>query len=68
MICNVLPYGQYAFVTHAPGSTELYIIPNRWWDDFIKWCLCELFDERWAEYQQFFEAYRVVNIKQQSGD
>lgn len=48
------------FVAGAPGSIEKYLIPDRWHKDYLKWCACELFDERWQQWKEFFNPYEII--------
>lgn len=51
--------GNYFFAA-APGSTEVYMIPNDKKVEFLKWCQCEFFDEEWRQWRDFFKPFEVT--------
>lgn len=50
---------KYFFAT-APGSTEMYLIQEWLKDEYMLWCQCELFDEAWQRFADFFRSNEII--------
>lgn len=48
------------FFAYAPGSTEMYLIPHYLKNEFLLWCKCEFFDDRWQLWANFFKYNEIV--------
>lgn len=48
------------FLAVAPGSTEMYLIPNYLKDNYLQWCRCEFFDKYWVQWKQFFDVDEII--------
>lgn len=48
------------FIAEAPGSTEVYMIPEDTREDYLMWCECELFDEKWQQFHTIFKQHQIV--------
>lgn len=45
----------------APGSTEMYLIPDYLLDNYVIWCTkCDLYDERWVQFKKYFAVHEIV--------
>lgn len=48
-------------VRSAPGSNEMYLIPDTMLDKWIEWCTqCDLYGEDWVKMKEVFSPHEIV--------
>jgi len=48
------------FLADSPGSTEYYLIPDHSKEEYLQWCKCEQFDDKWKEWKKYFDRYEII--------